>query len=190
MNRKPNARQRILDTASELFVERGYATVGINEIIERSETAKASFYHHFPSKEALCVTWLGETHERSEEAHKAILEADGDPVEKVEAYFDLLKKWLKTNDFRGCPYTNTAATATEAEQINEQVEQHKLAARDFFAELVRPFASSGNRALTLGNALFLLYSGATVESQNLRAVWPVDAARETARELCERERDG
>ena len=80
--KKQNARERILETASDLFAARGYSTVGINEIIEKSETAKASFYHHFPSKETLCVTWLSETHARSDVRHEAILKAEGEASEK------------------------------------------------------------------------------------------------------------
>jgi AcrR family transcriptional regulator len=48
---KAPARERILGTADRLFSSRGYGNVGINEIIDRSETAKASLYQHFPSKE-------------------------------------------------------------------------------------------------------------------------------------------
>ena len=35
--KKPKARERILDTAADLFTERGYGSVGINEIIEKSK---------------------------------------------------------------------------------------------------------------------------------------------------------
>jgi AcrR family transcriptional regulator len=44
------ARQLILSTAGQLFAQRGYELVGINEIIEKSGVAKATFYAHFKSK--------------------------------------------------------------------------------------------------------------------------------------------
>ncbi len=69
--KKPNARDRILETAGELFFQRGYSGVGINEIIEKAGTAKASFYQHFPSKESLCEAWLQEMHDRSSDYHAA-----------------------------------------------------------------------------------------------------------------------
>jgi len=35
----------------------------------------------------------------------------------------------------------------------------------------------------MGETLFLLYSGATTEAQNLRATWPVDRALRCAEKL-------
>ena len=186
--RKPNARERILDTAADLFSERGYGCVGINEIIEESETAKASFYHHFPSKEELCTTWLSQTHERSDAVHDAILKSPDNPADKVIAYFETLKTWLKEKDFRGCPFTNTAAALdTHSAPIAEQVELHKLAMRDFFIDLAREIAPAGSAARRLGTLFFLIYSGATVEAQNLNSIWPVDAAIDSVKALIERE---
>ena len=46
-------RQRILATASELIVERGYAATSIRDISERLGLTKGALYYHFPSKEDL-----------------------------------------------------------------------------------------------------------------------------------------
>jgi AcrR family transcriptional regulator len=79
--RKPNAKERILETASKLFHERGYSEVGINEIIEKAETAKASFYQHYSSKEVLCEAWLQSVHDRSEDSRAEFLVTDCSPSE-------------------------------------------------------------------------------------------------------------
>ncbi len=182
--KKTNARERLLGTAADLFTERGYGAVGINEIIAKSETAKASFYHHFPSKENLCLTWLEETHARSDTRHDAILNEPGDAEEKVIHYFASLKEWMKTKDFRGCPFTNTVSSLDKASPpISEQIELHKLSIRDFFSALAREMAPAGSASRRLGTTFFLLYSGATTEAQNLRSNWPIDAAVESVRHL-------
>jgi AcrR family transcriptional regulator len=182
--RKQNAKQRIMDTAGRLFALRGYGSVGINEIIETSETAKASFYNHFPSKEHLCAAWLGALHQKSEASHDAILTSNKDPLKIVQDYFDSLKAWIQENQYRGCPYTNTAsALPGDAPLVQEKVDEHKIFIRDFFIELARKF-TDGKPARQLGNTLFLIYSGATTESQNLKATWPVDVAAEVAIDLC------
>lgn len=181
--RQRNAKNRILETASKLFSERGFLSVGINEIIEKSETAKASFYHHFKSKDLLCAAWLHEMHKRSEKNHDAILQKDGSAEKKLGSYFSELKEWLTHNDFKGCPYTNTAAVLDSGNpEIRAEIESHKLFIRDFFIELARTVAK-GSQARSIGNTWFILYSGATNESQNLRATWPVDAALEAALKL-------
>ena len=182
--KKPNAKQRILETSAALFAERGYCSVGVNEIIEKSETAKASFYQHFPSKENLAANWLADAHARSDARHTAILGAPGDAGEKVVAYFEDLKDWIEAREFRGCPFTNTAAGLIgKSPPISELVELHKLSIRDFFIQLAQEIVPSDSDARHLGTTCFLLYSGATVESQNLKASWPVKAAIVAVRHL-------
>lgn len=182
--KKPDARNRILAKASALFFRRGYSEVGINEIIEESGTAKATFYHHFPSKKALCEAWLNDMHRQCEDRLSRLLDSQVDPLAKVSLYFDQLRSYLEANDFRGCPYSNTAAIASTEDSIIRKVRQHKDRVRDFFRQLATQMSMCSARATVLGDALFLLYSGATTEAQNLRELWPVDVARETALDLC------
>jgi AcrR family transcriptional regulator len=49
----PTSRQRILKTARDLFVGRGYMGVSMQQIADATGLRKASLYHHFRSKEAL-----------------------------------------------------------------------------------------------------------------------------------------
>jgi AcrR family transcriptional regulator len=44
-------RQRILDIAVDLFIERGYAGTSVRDISERLGMTKGSLYYHFASKE-------------------------------------------------------------------------------------------------------------------------------------------
>ena len=191
--RKPNAKDRILDTAGKLFHQRGYSEVGINEIIDKAETAKATFYQHFPSKELLCEAWLDAVHSRSEVRCQSILDGPGTASEKIDGYFADLVTYLEMSDFRGCPYSNTSAVVESGcTGILRKVEEHKESTRDFFRALAKDLASGLNCdngpaddcVGRLGDALFVLYSGATTEAQNLREIWPVKAARCAASELC------
>ena len=54
----PVARERILDSAYDLFSTRGVRAVGIDEVIERAAVAKATLYRHFPSKDDLVLAFL------------------------------------------------------------------------------------------------------------------------------------
>lgn len=45
-------RQHILDTGRALVVRKGFAGVGLQEILTTCGVPKGSFYHYFPSKEA------------------------------------------------------------------------------------------------------------------------------------------
>ena len=48
-----NTKGRIVDAAWALFYEQGYDETTIDDIVERSETSKGSFYHYFESKDSL-----------------------------------------------------------------------------------------------------------------------------------------
>ncbi|MDF1849420.1 MAG: TetR/AcrR family transcriptional regulator [Verrucomicrobiales bacterium] len=182
--RKPNAKERILETAGELFHKRGYSEVGINEIIAAAETAKASFYQHYPSKESLCEAWLSSVHERSEIGRAEILEKEISPSEKVALYFDHLEQFMTNSEFRGCPYSNTSAVSDEGcTGIVEQIQGHKESIREFFHQICLEKFENAEEAQRIGDRIFLLYSGAATESQNLKSLWPVQEARAGAVDL-------
>ena len=182
--RKPNAKERILETAGALFFQRGYSEVGINEIIEKAGTAKASFYQHFPSKESLCEAWLKSIHEFSETFRRELLEGSEAPMAKLERYFDQLEAFMINSQFRGCPYSNTSAVSGEqCCGIIEQIKSHKESIRKFFHTLSAQQIPDTARATAIGDRIFVLYSGATGEAQNLKAIWPVQVARAAAIEM-------
>jgi AcrR family transcriptional regulator len=182
--KKPNARERILETAGKLFHQRGYSEVGINEIISEAETAKASFYQHYPSKEALCEAWLQSVHEKSDNHLKSILETEGNATSKLSGYFDDLRAYMIKSEFRGCPYSNTGVVSgNSCTGIREQILEHKDCLRCFFRELAFQECGDRKKADKAGDRIFLIYSGATTEAQNLKEIWPVDTAQEAALQL-------
>ena len=55
MGKKPDEtlRQRIIDTAWELFYSQGYGNTTINDIIRKAGTSKGGFYYYFKKKDDL-----------------------------------------------------------------------------------------------------------------------------------------
>ena len=51
-------KERILDAAEELMLEKSFHSVGLTEILEAVKVPKGSFYHHFKSKEQFGVEML------------------------------------------------------------------------------------------------------------------------------------
>lgn len=178
------ARKRILETAAALFAERGYDSVGINELIDRSGVAKATFYQQFRSKESLCVEWLRSEAQESEENARRLLDSPEAPIEKVKRKFTQLRDGLKASEYRGCPFSNTATVMVEDNSVRTVVDEYKATARLFWHSLALQFRRDPTAARKLGDALFLLYSGAVTEAQNIRATWPVESACDTAVFLC------
>jgi len=53
-----DTRQRILDTALDLFIEQGFDKTSLREIAERVGVTKAALYYHFASKDEIFRTLL------------------------------------------------------------------------------------------------------------------------------------
>lgn len=177
-------KQRILDTAGQLFAERGYEMVGINELIEKSGVAKATFYQHFRSKQKLCVEWLKREAQLSEQAARALLASPLPAQEKAALKFDRLRDYLSSSEFRGCPFSNTATVVIEDNEAREVVTNYKAGARLFWQALALEVRPDPSAARALGDALFLLFSGAVTEAQNAKSLWPVESGKAAALALC------
>ncbi len=175
---------RILDTASQLFTERGYEMVGINELIEKSGVAKATFYQHFRSKEKLCVEWLKQEAMESQQAARALLDSPLPPIQKVAQKFDRVRDYLRSSEFRGCAFSNTATAVTDDNEVRQLVTDYKAGVRLFWQALALQLRLDPSAARALGDALFLLFSGAVTEAQNAKAIWPVESAKAAALVLC------
>jgi len=55
MGRTSNAKSRLIAMAMALMYVRGYTAVGVHEISTQAGAYKGSFYHCFPSKQALVL---------------------------------------------------------------------------------------------------------------------------------------
>ena len=61
--------QRILDTAAQLFFQKGYDKTTLQDIIDATKLSKGAIYHHFASKEAIIIAVV----DRVGEAQSAML---------------------------------------------------------------------------------------------------------------------
>jgi AcrR family transcriptional regulator len=105
---RPTARDRILETAYELFARHGIQAIGVDEIIRQSDVAKATFYNHFPSKNDLVLEFLNLREERwtkawidAEVRHRA-----NTPEEQLLTIFDLFDEWFHREDFEADSFVN------------------------------------------------------------------------------------
>ncbi|NDL68772.1 TetR/AcrR family transcriptional regulator [Anaerotalea alkaliphila] len=98
MSRQTNSKNSILESALQLFSERGYDAVGVAEIVRAAGITKPTLYHFFQSKEgvfkAILEEGYGRLHRVLRQAaayvpHPATYEEDVQPVllATVRAYF-------------------------------------------------------------------------------------------------------
>jgi len=60
-------KQKILKTAEEMFCRKGYVETSVQDILDALNTSKGSFYHHYPSKDALLAEICGQRAEAGSE---------------------------------------------------------------------------------------------------------------------------
>jgi AcrR family transcriptional regulator len=99
-----SARERIIDTAYDLFSSYGLRAVGVDRIIEESSVARKTFYRHFPSKTDLILTFLDV---RGQRWTHGWLEAEihrlgHTPRERLLAAFDAFDEWFRHEEFESC----------------------------------------------------------------------------------------
>lgn len=107
MRTPTGARERLVDTAMRLFGRRGYAAIGLNEIVEKSGAPKGSLYHYFPDgKEALAVEALAHGSELFLAALDDALAASRSAADAVHRIGTTLAGWMEGSKFRdGSPAT-------------------------------------------------------------------------------------
>ena len=115
MKSASSPRQKIIETASQLFYQKGIQNVGINEIIATSGVAKRTLYRYFPSKEALIEVVM--EHRATEWLNwfeTAVYARGNTAKERLLATFDVLREWYARPDFRGCPFINAVLEIADA----------------------------------------------------------------------------
>jgi AcrR family transcriptional regulator len=105
-----SARERILETASELFYREGIRAIGVDTVVERSGVSKTSLYRVFDSKDALISAFAAEKDrlfwawwDGVEEKHAE------DPRALLDALLSGIAKRIAHPAFRGCPFLNLVA---------------------------------------------------------------------------------
>src|SRR5712691_3100100 len=105
-SRPASARERIDQTAYELFSRHGIRAVGVDTISARSGVAKMTLYRHYPSKDDLALAFL---RRREELWTRSWLQQEVErraraPAERLLAVFDAFDKWFRRSDFEGCAF--------------------------------------------------------------------------------------
>src|SRR5580693_5406839 len=86
---KPRVRDRIFDTASELFYRHGIRAVGVDAIACEAGTNKMSFYRSFASKDELVSEYLRDQQREFWDWWNTTLAPHaGNPRRQIEALFE------------------------------------------------------------------------------------------------------
>jgi AcrR family transcriptional regulator len=161
---KPSAAgNRILATATDLFISTGIRSVGVDRLIAESGVARATFFRHYPTKDDLVVAFL---ESRAVEARRELTAIRTGPNGARALLAEIAtgaKQGMDAAEFRGCEFINTAAEFCDPDHIvRGVVDRHRAWVRDIMADSLTelghpaPFATA--------EVLFTMRTGAIVAS--------------------------
>ncbi len=175
-----SARERILETATELFYRDGIRAVGIDTIIARSGVAKMSLYRNFASKDELVVAFL----EYRDGIYwqwwdHVMARHPDDPRRQISDLFASLARRVTSPFYRGCPFINTATEFPDVSHPARAIcDANKRELRARLRALAR--RAGARDAESLADQLLLLIEGAYVATQNFRSRGPASSLQAAA----------
>lgn len=155
------ARDRLLDTASDLFYTRGITATGVDTVVAAAGVSKPTLYAQFGSKERLVAAVLERRHDRRAASLRAWVEAASpEPRARLLAVFDWLGEFYRGDGARGCAFLNAAAEAPDVDDpARLAAREHKRWTREYLAQLAGAAGLAGPERL--GSQLLLLIDGAS-----------------------------
>lgn len=175
-------RQKIINTANDLFYNQGYHQTGVNQIIEEADVAKATFYSHFKSKEDLGVEYMRESASHSLKEIKDMVNSIDDPVKKYLSIIESLVQFMEDTDFRGCAFSNIASEIVDRNNpMRKEVKFHEDMFRSIINDVVSNLQESDKRYKNIdveyvSNLYYVIVEGALTASQNYHDPWPMNCA--------------
>jgi AcrR family transcriptional regulator len=169
---KPRVRDRIFETACDLFYQYGIRDVGVDQIVTEADTNKMSFYRSFASKDELVAEYLEQKAADFWAWWDETTQAKaGNPREQILALFSSIGKTVCSSDSRGCALANAAIElAAEDHPGRRVVLAKKREIRRRFRELAGAVGAEAPEEL--GDALMLLLEGAYLSRLTLSSEGP------------------
>jgi AcrR family transcriptional regulator len=142
--KKADPRDRILQVADRLFYADGVRATGTEKIMSLSGTAKATFYRHFKSKDALVLAYL----ENRDRALWHYLSHPTPPknLREVLIKFEQMVSWP---EIIGCPFLRIASEYPDiAHPYHRLAIEHQNKILAYLTDLLKPFAVDKKAAAT------------------------------------------
>jgi AcrR family transcriptional regulator len=156
---KVRVRDRIFDTACELFYKQGIRGVGVDAIASEAGTNKMSFYRSFPSKDELVDEYVRDAARQYREWWDSVVAPyPGDPRRQAEALFEASYRNPSSQCDRGCAMANVMVEIQEQDHAALAiVREHKSEIRARLRQMARDMGARDPDLL--GDSLMLLLGG-------------------------------
>lgn len=108
---EPSTRDRLIEVGLDLFYQRGFHAVGLDQILAEVGTTKTTFYKYFESKEALALACIQTRDASWRERFPRLLRerAGDDPIDQLHEVFNLWRDWFSNIHFNGCIFVHACS---------------------------------------------------------------------------------
>ncbi len=160
-------RKRIIKIATDLFYQNGYNSTGINEIIEKSNIAKATLYNHFSSKEVLCIAYLKNYNAFFLKSIINYIQEDSVEENKILRLFNFIDFYFESDKFNGSATINLVS---ELPKNNVKIrDEIKLQQNELFKVIKKAvndtyISNTERENKSFAEKVYLLFNAALVES--------------------------
>lgn len=133
-----------LDSAMQLFWEKGYEATSVQDLVERMEINRFSLYSTFGSKHDLFLKALDRYRDRVvSEALRAMEDTDGG-LALIRRYFQATLKFVSSKQgWHGCLMTNSAVELPHDLEAGAKVQAHLKRLEDAFYRQLRHAQRTG-----------------------------------------------
>ena len=194
MGRTSDANQRLMTAALDLMWEESYGAVTIDDICQRADVKKGSFYYFFKSKAELAVAaleklWADEWKPRLDQQFSPSVE----PLDRITGYLESLytrqdEHFKKYGKVLGCPVCTVGSEistqeidvcAKVREILSRKWKYYESAIRDAIAAGLMEAGDPAQKAQTLG----FLIEGAMSQARIMNNAEPLRNLRTSALEM-------
>jgi AcrR family transcriptional regulator len=154
-------RDRLLATATRLFLEEGIQTVGVTRIIAEADVALMTLYRQFGGKDELVAAAVEQWSIQWLQWLRDQLDAcDDDPDARFEGLWNAMEEWLTSEEFRGSLAANAATElrGNPHHVAHEAIIEHQMAMQQLLENLAR--LAGATEPTALAAQLHVLVEGA------------------------------
>jgi TetR/AcrR family transcriptional repressor of nem operon len=179
-------KERILDAAEGLMLEKSFHAVGLNEILKAVKVPKGSFYHHFESKEQFGVEMLRHYVAESTAYKTRLLlppNPEPDPLLRLLTYFEsIIAKATEAQGKCPCLVIKLASeVGTFSEPMRQVLAEGTREWTGVFQSVLEEGLETGAVALQTSPSLMApvildLWTGAMQRAATTRSVTPLREA--------------
>lgn len=98
-----NKRERLIDSAAELFHRHGLHSTSLADIAKHAEIPIGNVYYYFKAKDDLAIAAIDKRKEHFRAVYKALEEAFDDPRQRLIEYLGYYEKMRDEYYTHGCP---------------------------------------------------------------------------------------